>query len=769
MVSTIMHPRRQKPTGPTFRSCLRQRVMSPKTFQSLRCHNMKKFGVLLFVIITLGTTGVLDSQPVATPPVFSGNPTFGVLPHYNDANANWRNAGMQSVGGIPNRTTICGLVLTPLGGGMDDKPQIQTAINNCTVGQVVQLGVGRFIIGESETLNIEKGITLRGCTQVSNCATSSMTDNCNASSGTLANGTVGPGANFTGSPYCATILDSSAWGAVVSGANMAANNGCNLNGCVPNPGITLGLGYPESANNSWATPTTLAADAAQGDTKITVASVSGFSVGQWVLMNQGNGPSFQPDPSAGTGYATGGQIYASPDFLNSTGSSLVNGKQSATNRLAWQLHNPTITGDTGGMGEYCNFTQNLCNGSVDGHVVNEIHKIIAINGNTITFDEPLTIAVQTALGSRLYFPTPLAFVQNVGIENLTVHGASSGGVVFNVCVYCWAKGVEVDTWNGGGISSTYSARIEMNRDFIHHYTVPASNGAEYGFNLQTTTEAYIVDSISVLNGKGMVSKAGGSGTVVAYNYMDMIPGVPPTFVELGANGSHLAGSHHILLEGNWSHNLDNDSTHGSEFYHTFFRNLGTAIRSPFLYYFSGQSNSGFTITDSAGSNCNGNSSGCGVLRAAGVQENNYWHAFVGNVLGVSGVTLAGSAFHTNAQFSNNGANQNPGIWLLGWRDVVPQPVDPNGTTWTFRHGNYNYFNSSIQYDAGTPDHNLPNSFYLPAKPSFFTGASCAYPWPPVTPAGASQLPSPTGPGACTTSSGFPAKARFDAGTPFVQP
>jgi len=728
---------------------------------------MKKLGTVLFAALAAAMAVALHAQPVVTPPVFSGNPTFGVLPLYNDANANWRMAGMQSVDGIPNRTTICGLVLTPLGSGMDDKPQIQTAINNCTPGQVVQLGVGRFLIGESETLNVEKGITIRGCTQTSNCATSAMGDDCNASSGTSANGTVGTGANFTGSPYCATIYYSSAWGAVVSGANIAANNGCNLNGCVPNPVITLGLGYPESANNNWTTPTTLTADAAQGDTKITVASVSGFSVGQWVLLNQGNNPSFQTDPAAGTGYATGGMVYASPDFLNSTGSSLVNGKQSATNRLAWQLHSPTITGDECGTVAscfvFCAYTQSLCS-TTDGYVVNEIKKIIAINGNTITFDSPLTIAFQTSLVSRLYAPTPLAFVQNVGIENLTIHGASSGGVVFNVCAYCWAKGVESDTWFGGGMSSTYSARIEINKSFIHHYVHPASNGAEYGINLQTTTEAYIVNNISVLNGKGMVMKAGGAGSVVAYNYMDMIPGVPPTFVELGANGSHLAGSHHMLFEGNWSHNLDDDSTHGSAFYHTRFRNLGTAIRSPYLYYFSGQSNSGFTITDSAGSNCNGNGSGCGVLRAAGVQEYNYWHAFVGNVLGVSGVTVAGNAFQLNAQFSNNGANQNPGIWLLGWRDVVPQPVDPNGTTWTFRHGNYNYFNSSIQYDAGTPDHNLPNSFYLPVKPSFFTGASCTYPWPWVTPAAIPQFQA----NSCA-GSGNPAKARFDAGTPFVQP
>jgi hypothetical protein len=58
---------------------------------------------------------------------------------------------------------------------------------------------------------------------------------------------------------------------------------------------------------------------------------------------------------------------------------------------------------------------------------------------------------------------------------------------------------------------------------------------------------------------------------------------------------------------------------------------------------------------------------------------------------------------------------------------------------------------------------LPNSLYLSSTPSFFSTGS-GYPWPWVTPTLSSPLQSgPSG------RSALPAKARYDAGTPFLQP
>src|ERR1700733_6918077 len=85
----------------------------------------------------------------------------GVLPKDGDASANWRMAGMLSVGGIPNRTTVCATV-SPLGGGQDDTADIQNAIDTCPAWEVVSLTSGSFTIAEGNYILIDTGITLRG-------------------------------------------------------------------------------------------------------------------------------------------------------------------------------------------------------------------------------------------------------------------------------------------------------------------------------------------------------------------------------------------------------------------------------------------------------------------------------------------------------------------------------------------------------------------------------------------------------------------------------
>src|SRR5215472_16545575 len=73
--------------------------------------------------------------------------------------------GLTARGGIPHRTTIY-KTLSPLGGGQDDDPQIQAAINACPEGQVVQLTAGVFRINGGPgwrcvVLN-KNNVTLRG-------------------------------------------------------------------------------------------------------------------------------------------------------------------------------------------------------------------------------------------------------------------------------------------------------------------------------------------------------------------------------------------------------------------------------------------------------------------------------------------------------------------------------------------------------------------------------------------------------------------------------
>jgi hypothetical protein len=68
-----------------------------------------------------------------------------LLPADRNASANWQKAGLLSVGGIPNRTLVCGgATIKPQGSGKDDTSNIQTAIEDCSPGGVVELA-GRHL------------------------------------------------------------------------------------------------------------------------------------------------------------------------------------------------------------------------------------------------------------------------------------------------------------------------------------------------------------------------------------------------------------------------------------------------------------------------------------------------------------------------------------------------------------------------------------------------------------------------------------------------
>ena len=102
------------------------------------------------------------------------------------------------------------------------------------------------------------------------------------------------------------------------------------------------------------------------------------------------------------------------------------------------------------------------------------------------------------------------------------------------------------------------------------------------------------------------------------------------------------------------------------------------------------------------------------------------------------------------------AEGKPAIWMLGWDAVSPYPVDAKVSATTLRHGNFDYLTGTVKWDPAIAKRTLPDSLYLRAKPAFFE-AGRGYRWPWVDPAGPVRLHT------------LPAKARYDAGTPFVQP
>ena len=580
------------------------------------------------------TVTVTASQP---PPPPSGG---GLLPA--DRMTVW-NPGVS--GGIPARTTVCRTVNPP---GGDATSTIQAAVDACPAGQVVQLSAGTFTINGGNFVLINKGITLRGA---------------------------GPGQ---------TTLQKTD----------GAKPGQEATGPNPSPLVIVGPARWDSNNER---STNLSADAAKGASSITVASASGFSPGQIVLLDELSGASWQPDPGGR------GQIWASSDF-----------------RVVYQRHNPS-------QGTDDPFPDAAGWFSRQDRPTNEIKQIDHINGNTIFFNTPIHISYRTSHTAQLTaFSYP--HTQNAGVENLTVIGGDQGNIRFEWAANSWAKNVENTVWHDEGFALTRSFRVEIRESYVHDAAWAQPGGAGYAISLSdATSESLVENSIILKANKVMVARSSGAASVFGYNYVDDgYINTNTSWIEVGLNASHMVGPHHVLFEGNYGFNWDSDKTHGNAIYHTIFRNHLRGIRRDF--------------GDSGGGN--------GPKRAAGAAFYSYWHSFVGNVLGAQG-QMAGWAYES-------GNMDQPAIFLLGWDDWAPYPTDPQVAATTIRHGNFDYVTNSVKWDPNISNQSLPNSLYLSGRPAFFD-AGRGYTWPWVDPTGATKLYT------------LPAKARFDNGTPFVQP
>jgi hypothetical protein len=481
----------------------------------------------------------------------------------------------------------------------------------------------------------------------------------------------------------------------------------------PSPLIIVG---PSRWNNSPVGSTDLTADAVKGAYTVMVASTAGFSPGQIVLLDEASGASWQTDPQGR------GQIWASPDF-----------------RVVWRKHNPLVpyvddfAADTfpttpGSAGQW--FSR------LDRPTA-ELKQIAAISGSAITFTTPIHIsyrASHTAQLSRYGQP----HVKNAGVEDLTLIGGDNGNLRFEWAAMSWAKNVENTVWHDEGFAIDASFRIELREFYVHDAAWAQPGGGGYAISLSSgTAEVLIENGISVRANKVMVARSSGAGSVVGYNYIDMgYINTNGTWIEIGLNASHMAGPHHVLFEGNYAFNADSDDTHGNSIYHTFFRNHLRGIRAPF----DNQNPAGGRIDDATQSRN-------GPKRSAGLMAYSYWMSFIGNVLGAPG-QMGGWVYEATSG--------KPSIWMLGWDSVRPYPTDARVASTTLRHGNFDYVTNTVKWDPTITNHMLPNSLYLTQKPAFFD-AGRGYTWPWVDPIGATKLYT------------LPAKARYDAGTPFTQP
>ncbi len=486
----------------------------------------------------------------------------------------------------------------------------------------------------------------------------------------------------------------------------------------PSPLIVVGAALFSSTGNSTDVvgSTNVTADAVKGAYSIKVANPAGFSPGQIVLLDEASGANWQADPQGR------GQIWASSDW-----------------RVVWQKHNPAVQYVDDFAADAFPTTPGTAGSwfSRLDRPTSEVKQIAAISGTTITFTTPIHISYRqshTAQVSRYAH----RHVKNAGVEDLTMTGGDAGNLRFNWAALSWAKNVESTVWHGEGVAIHSSFRIELREFYIHDGAWSQPGGGGYAISLSAgSSEALIENGIAVRANKVIVARSAGAGSVVGYNYMDMsYINTNGAWVETGINASHMVGSHHVLFEGNYAHNADSDQTHGNSIYHTFFRNQFRGVRAPFDNQAGGRIDDATQLRN-------------GPQRCIGLMAYSYWMSFIGNVLGAEG-QMDGWVHESTFPAGKRS------IWMLGWDAVKPYRTDTQVAATALRHGNFDYLTNTVQWDPEIGRHALPNSLYLDKKPAFFEAGS-DYAWPWVDPDGSIKLHK------------LPAKARYDAGTPFTQP
>lgn len=310
-------------------------------------------------------------------------------------------------------------------------------------------------------------------------------------------------------------------------------------------------------------------------------------------------------------------------------------------------------------------------------------KITAINVNTVTFNTPLYYTYNPGMNIKT---GRLPGVRNSGVEDLCVERINKGGydnINISFAVNCWVRNVKSYMARKWHVRLRQSYGCEV-RDSYFQDGHNHGGDASYGVGcFQKCTDNLIENNIFYRLRHSMIMEYGGCGNVFGYNYSKDPINENEDNTDFLMSDIAIHGGHPYmnLFEGNIAAHIDMDNYLGSSSHNTFFRNHIERKSIPTVKY---------------------------GLRAVEIQKNNLYENVVGNVLCPPGATGA--------------------VWRIG-RDRLTKTTDPRVAATLLRHGNYDYISGSTQWDSNISDHNLPNSYYLDSKPSFFGDV----PWPLIGP------------------------------------
>jgi hypothetical protein len=500
-------------------------------------------------------------------------------------------------------------------------------------------------------------------------------------------------------------------------------------GTINDYGTVVLFGHRTGSSDASFAVQSVTADALKGSQTIQVANASAYVVGDIITIDHVDGPAVANGPA----FINGGYIwFYDGQYFKRQPSYTWNGPSTGAPGL-------------GNISDLNSANTAAKNAVPQWRSTMQETEITAISGNTLTIRDPLYIDFPLSMSPQVWRTIPLNTASIPvgnrwdGIENIAVAGGNNnwgfpgGTVMFSYMAYSWAKGVEADgeKWTNDpsrpgkygynlGLGRTY--RCVIRESYVHGSADENPGGQAYGIVVGAGSSANLVENnISVNNNKPVALNSTGGGNVIAYNYVDQaVLWNSPGWQESGIDDSHANFTHHDLIEGNWTPNLGGDTTHGNSGFHTHLRNYAHG-------------------TNLLGGGMSGN------LRAVGMDGWTHSHAYIGNVLNGGSVyqtTPSSQSGRPVYQLGNNYGGIG-GNWDNGY-----------SLNHIYRDGNWDNVTNGVVWASGAKA--IPASFYLTSKPAFFG----SYTWPWIEPTGSS---------AAARVLTLPAKARYDAGTPFANP
>jgi hypothetical protein len=610
---------------------------------------------------------------------------------------------------INETRTQCGATLTPSGG--DDSTQINNALASCGAHQYVLLGPGTFALANGLSL-YKSNVTLRG------------------------SGPLQTILQFNGNNPC---------GGYYAEMCVVPTTMYYYDNPIFQPGGTN--------EASWT------AGYSQQSTQITLSNTSGLSVGAVIILDQANdttdtGGFYVCDVANQCRQPTQTPSYAGRTVpLNSTTMGTVNATSgsatvtwasgTAFNTTGWVGYQIVINGTCYVISSVTNSTTLVLTAPFAGttgtysYVANvdynqeQVVTVTAINGNVVTITPGLFASNwRSSQSPGAWWTGPQ--VSGVGVENMTIDSTINtstnwtGNVFFGDAYGCWVKNIRSVMGNRNHVWTMQSSHITV-RDSYFYGTLKAAPKS-YGIEQEISSGNLIENNIFHWIVSPIMAGAN-VGNVIAYNYSNTnYNGV--TTAMSAVYVSHDAGVAYDLYEGNDFDGFFCDDFHGTGNAVTFFRNWLTGIDT-------GKTSATNPINLVA--NC----------RAYNV---------IGNVLGTAGYH---NTYQVNTPASGISytvpANCYTSIYTLGWESAncdyqtsTPPPYqDPLVPASLLRWGNYDVVNGSVQWNSSEipttaipfinanpmppSSHNLPNSLYVAAPPSFWNTRWGTQPWPATGP------------------------------------